>query len=71
MRSPSAKTSSGRAEAVLVAVLVVVMALPPEPVGLGGLTRPSPNLCEGHNDKQAGVLPVCGRARLCARPGAG
>ncbi len=67
MRSPSAKTSSGRPEALLVAVLVVVMALPPEPVGLGGLTRPSPHLYEGHNHRQAGALPLCARARLCGR----
>ena len=69
MRSPSAKTISRRAEALLVAVLVVVMALPPAPVGFGGLTRPSPNLYEDHNDKHAGVLPACGKARLCARAG--
>ena len=36
-----------------------------------GITRPSPNLYEGHNHRQAAVLALCARARLCGRPGAG
>ena len=70
MRSPSAKTISRVGPKLLVAVLVVVMALPPAPVrGSGANAAPSPNLYEDHNDKHAGVLPACGKARLCARAG--